>query len=153
MAQRVIDLSQIKDCVGQELGLTDYLPVTQERIEQFAAATDDYQWIHVDVDRAKRESPFGTTIAHGFLTLSLLGHLANNALEVRGYRLAVNYGLDRVRFPAAVPSGSRIRARVTLQAVEDVPGGLQTKFLYTVECDAAPKPVCVAEWVIRYYYP
>jgi acyl dehydratase len=152
MARRTIELSELKGLVGHELGVSESIPVTQERIAQFAETTGDHQWIHLDVERAKRESPFGTTIGHGFLTLSLLSSLTSRTLEVRGVRLAVNYGLDRVRFPAPVPAGSSIRARIALQEVSEVSGGLQAKLLCTVECDAAAKPVCVAEWVVRYYH-
>jgi acyl dehydratase len=151
MTKRVIELDELKNLVGQEIAVSDYVAVTQEEINQFAETTGDHQWIHVDVERARRESPYKTTIAHGFLTLSLISTLARDAVEIRGVRLAVNYGLDRVRFPGAVPSGSKLRARVTVQAVEDIAGGIQGKFLYTVEREGEAKPCCVAEWVIRYY--
>jgi len=151
MTKRVIELDELKSLVGQEIAVSDYVPVTQEQINQFAETTGDHQWIHVDVERARRESPYKTTIAHGFLTLSLISSLARDAIEIRGVRLGVNYGLDRVRFPGAVPSGSKLRARVSVQAVEDIAGGIQAKFLYTVEREGEAKPCCVAEWVIRYY--
>jgi acyl dehydratase len=152
MPARVVESIQgLKDLVGHEIGLTDWLTVTQERIRQFAEATEDRQWIHLDNQRAHDESPYGTTIAHGFLTLSLLSCLMKQAIEVRGVRMGVNYGLNRVRFPAPVRSGSRIRARVALNSVEDFPGGSEAIFSFTVECEGTGKPCCVAEWIVRYY--
>ena len=120
------------------------------RIRRFAETTGDEQWIHVDPERAARESPYGMTIAHGFLTLSLLTAMMQSALKIGGVRLVINYGLDRVRFPAAVPSGSRIRGRIELESVSDVPGGVQAKWAITVEREGSDKPVCVAEWLVRY---
>lgn len=152
MPARVVDSIQgLKDLVGQEIGPTDWLTVTQARIEQFAEATEDQQWIHLDRGRAQRESPYGTTIAHGFLTLSLLSHLMKQAIQVRGVRMGVNYGLNRVRFPAPVRSGARIRARVKLDSVKDFPGGSEAALSFTVECEGSDKPCCVAEWIVRYY--
>jgi acyl dehydratase len=142
----------LKDLVGQEITVTSWFNVTQERIQQFADATLDHQWIHIDVDRARRESPFKAPIAHGFLTLSLLPHFMHEALEIRqGVRLGVNYGLNRLRFVSPVPAGSNIRARIVLQSVKDVPDGMEAIFNVTVELEGAPKPCCVAEWVVRYY--
>jgi acyl dehydratase len=142
----------LKDFVGREIAATPWFPVTQDRIQQFAAATDDQQWIHVDGERARRESPYGTTIAHGFLTLSLLSHLMKDALEIRsGVRLGINYGLNRVRFTAAVPADSKIRARFTVQAVKELPGCVETIFSVVIESDRTEKPCCVAEWIVRYY--
>ncbi len=113
------NLDDLKDFVGREIGVTDWFEITQDRILKFAEATEDRQWIHLDPDRAKRESPYGTTIAHGFLTLSLLSHLSEQALQIQsGVGMIVNYGLNRVRFPAPVPAGSNIRARFTLAIVE-----------------------------------
>ena len=153
MSQRVIDgLVELRSLVGQEVGLSDWFTVTQERINAFAEVTEDRQWIHCDADRARAESPYGTTIAHGFLTLSLLSHLLAQAVRVRGpFSRVINYGLNRVRFPAAVPAGGRIRARCALRAVEDVPGGFQIAWAVTMECEGQPKPVMVAESLSRLY--
>jgi acyl dehydratase len=142
----------LKDLVGREIGVTEWSTVSQERIQQFAETTDDRQWIHIDEERARRESPFGTTIAHGFLTLSLLSSFMRQAIEIRsGVRMSVNYGLNRVRFPAPVPSGAKIRAQVTLQSLKQVPGALEAAFGVTIEVQGGDKPCCVAEWVVRYY--
>jgi len=152
MSQRIIESpNELKNLVGQEVAVSDYFQVAQERINQFAEATEDRQWIHIDVERAKKESPYGSTIAHGFLTLSLLSHLVSRAIKVQGVRMGINYGLNRVRFPAAVPAGSNVRARVALQSVEDISGGVQATWAVTVECEGAEKPSCVAEWLVRYY--
>ena len=141
----------LKDFVGRELGTSEWLPITQERIAQFAETTEDRQWIHVDAERARRESPFGTTVAHGFLTLSLLSHFMAQAIQIRGVRLAVNYGLNRVRFPAPVRSGAKLRGRFTLQSIQDVSNAIEATYVVSIECEGAPKPCCVAEWLIRYY--
>jgi len=141
----------LKDFVGRELGVSDWFLVTQERISQFAAATEDHQWIHEDRERAARESPFGGTIAHGFLTLSLIPYLAEQVFQVRGDRMRVNYGLNRVRFPAPVPSGSRIRARVELRAVKESADAVDAEVVVTVEGESSAKPCCVAEWLMRFY--
>ncbi len=154
MSKRVLDSpDSLKDLVGQEIAVTDWFTVTQERIQQFADATLDHQWIHVDVERAQRESPFRAPIAHGFLTLSLLPHFMHEALEIKqGVRLGVNYGLNRVRFVSPVRAGSNIRARVALQSLKDVPpNGIEGVFNVTVEVEKGDKPCCVAEWVVRYY--
>jgi acyl dehydratase len=155
----VKNLDSLKDLVGREIAITDWLLVTQDRIQQFAEATEDRQWIHLDCNRALRDSPYGTTIAHGFLTLSLLSHLSKQALQIQdGVRLAVNYGLNRVRFLAPVRAGTKIRARFTLQSFKDVGGAREIVFSVVVEAeevdDQKPesrKPCCVAEWVVRYY--
>jgi acyl dehydratase len=142
----------LKELAGREIGVTEWFPVTQERIEQFAEATEDRQWIHMDRERARKESPYGDTIAHGFLTLSLLSHLMKEAIQVQGgVRLAVNYGLNRVRFPAAVRADSRIRARILLQDVKEVSDAVEATYSVTIESEGSAKPVCVAEWVVRYY--
>lgn len=142
----------LKEFVGRELGVSDWFTVTQERIHEFASTTEDHQWIHEDRERAARESPYGTTIAHGFLTLSLIGHLAKQVFQVRGgERMRVNYGLNRVRFPAPVPADSRIRALVVLRGLREFPDCLEAELLVTVEAENAPKPCCVAEWLVRYY--
>ena len=141
-------MSTFEALTGQELGPTDWFEVGQERIDEFARATDDPQWIHTDPVRAA-EGPFGTTIAHGFLTLSLCIPLMTQTLGLTGYRMGINYGVNRVRFPATVPSGSRIRATFTVQSVEEIPGGEQGVVLATVEREGGDKPVCVAELVLR----
>jgi acyl dehydratase len=141
-------MSAFTDLIGKQLGPTEWFDVAQERIDEFAHATDDPQWIHVDPVRAA-EGPFGTTIAHGFLTLSLCIPLMAEALVLDGYRMGINYGVNKVRFPAPVPSGSRIRARFTVQSVEEVAGGEQGVILATVEREGGDKPVCVAELVLR----
>jgi acyl dehydratase len=138
--------------VGREIAVTDWFAVTQERIRQFAEVTEDRQWIHLDRHRAERESPFGTTIAHGFLTLSLASHFMRQAVEIRGgVRMGVNYGLNRVRFPSPVLADSEIRARVSLQAVKELSEATQATFSIVVECRETSKPCCVAEWIVRYY--
>ena len=142
-------MSSLRDVVGVELGPTDWLEVSQERIDTFAQATDDHQWIHVDPARAA-EGPFGTTIAHGYLTLSLCAPLLSQALAgLTDSSMGINYGTNRVRFPAPVPAGSRIRARATVVSVDDVPGGEQAVVATTVEREGGEKPVCVAEIVLR----
>lgn len=147
---RVASLVSLKERVGQELALGEWLTVDQAMIDKFADATGDHQWIHIDRERAAK-GPFGTTIAHGFLTLSLLPRLAASALEVDDVRMGVNYGLNRVRFPAPVPSGSRIRARLKLLSYEPLDGGAQLVMEVTMERDGSDKPVCVAETVSRRY--
>jgi acyl dehydratase len=142
----------LKEFVGREIGATEWFPVTQERIEQFAEATEDRQWIHLDRARARKESPYGDTIAHGFLTLSLLSHLMKEAIQVQGgVHLAVNYGLNRVRFPAAVRADSRIRARIALLELKELSDAVEATYSVTVENEGSAKPVCVAEWIVRYY--
>jgi len=143
--------SELREVVGTEVAVTDWLEVTQERINQFADATGDHQWIHVDAERSLRESPYGTTIAHGFLTLSLLSCLMKQAVAIGGLRLAINYGVNRARFPAAVPVDSLIRAHITLESLDDIPGGLHAVWAITVEREGSDKPVCAAEWLLRYY--
>jgi len=146
-----IDLRTLNDRVGQEIAVSDWLEVTQSRIDQFAAATGDNQWIHVDPARAATESPFKTTIAHGFLTLSLLSPLIRESMQFSGLRMAINYGLNRVRFVSPVPAGARIRARITAQAVEEVAGGFQVTWQVTIEREQGGKPACIADWIVRYY--
>ena len=126
--------------------------VTQERIRQFADATGDHQWIHVDPERARRESPYGAAIAHGFLTLSLMSHFMREAIELPGdVRQTINYGLNRVRFPAPVRAGGKIRARVSLQSYRELSGSVEAVFEITIETEGGAKPCCVAEWILRYY--
>ena len=141
----------LRTLVGQELGAGAWVTVTQETINAFAETTGDHQWIHVDPERAARETPFGTTIAHGFLTLSLISSLLRDVVLVAGVRMSINYGLNRVRFVSPVPSGSRIRALVSLGAVTDVEGGVQATWNVTVEREGGEKPCLVAEWLVRYY--
>lgn len=153
MATRLINgIEELKTLVGEELGTSDWFEVTQSRINAFAAATEDHQWIHLDSERAKTDSPFSTTIAHGFLTLSLLPHLAAQAYKVEGnFKMGINYGLNRLRFISPVPSGARVRARFSLQSIEDVQGGVQLAVVATVDIEGGSKPALVAEWLMRYY--
>jgi len=143
----------LKDFVGREIAVTDWLTITQERINLFAEATEDRQWIHVDRERAERESPFKTTIAHGFLTLSLIPHLMQEAMKIRdGLRMAVNYGLNRVRFMSPVRSGARIRARIVLLSLKEIAqDAVEVVYTVTIECEGSEKPCCVAESIVRYY--
>jgi acyl dehydratase len=146
-----IDVRSIASQIGKEVVVGDWLEISQARIDLFAEATGDRQWIHVDPVRAAAESPFKATIAHGFLTLSLVSTLIRDALTFGGLRMAINYGLNRVRFVAPVPSGSRIRGRFAPVAVQDVSGSVQVTWQVTIEREHADKPCCVAEWVVRYY--
>ena len=142
----------LKELVGREIGVTEWFRVSQERIAVFAEATEDRQWIHLDQLRASKESPYGMTIAHGFLTLSLLSHFLKSAIQIQaGVRLAVNYGLNRVRFPAAVHADARIRARVAVLALKELSGCVEATYSVTIECEQSEKPACVAEWIVRYY--
>ena len=142
----------LKEYVGKEIGVSDWLTITQERIAQFAEATEDRQWIHLDRERAERESPYGTTIGHGFLTLSLISRFMKDVIQVRGGTgMTVNYGLNRVRFPSPLRAGSKIRARVALLSVKEVPGAYETSFSVTIESEGSEKPCCVAESIVRYY--
>jgi len=146
----VSGIEGIRALAGQEWGPGDWLEITQERVNQFADATEDHQWIHVDVERAKT-GPFKATIAHGFLTLSLVFALTRSDQQIEDVRMAINYGLNRVRFPAPVRVGDRIRARTKNLSVEDVEGGVQVVNQITVEIEGQEKPACVAEVVGRYY--
>ena len=145
------NVDELKTLVGTPLDLSDWFEITQDRVNTFANATDDYQWIHVDPERANKESPFGNTIAHGYLTLSLLSAMFAQVLDVQGASLAVNYGLNKVRFPAPVPVGSKVRLRAEIDSARDISGGVQIVVAATVECSATDKPVCVAETLYRYY--
>ena len=149
---RFAGIDDARSRLGQEIGVSEWMLVDQDRVNAFAEVTGDKQWIHVDVDRARRESPFGGPIAHGYLTLSLLAKFAGECIAVEGIRLAVNYGLNRVRFAAPVKVGSRVRARFVLAAVEDVSGGAQMLWQATVEIEGSDKPACVAEMVTRWYF-
>jgi len=146
---RVVNgLEELRTLTGQEVGVSDWLTVTQEMINRFADVTGDHQWIHVDVERARRESQFETTIAHGFLTVSLLPQLSREAMDVRGdFKMRVNYGFNRLRFVSPVPAGSRIRARFTAQKVTEN----EATWLVTVEVEGSSKPALVAEWLGRFY--
>lgn len=151
MAARVIDYKDIKSLVGQDLGASEWHPVTQEEVNAFADATHDHNWIHVDVKRAKAESLFGGPVAHGYYTLSLAPHLLGQIVSIQGIRTGVNYGLNRLRFPAPVPVGKRVRLRARLENVEDVPSGQQITVGLSFEAEGSEKPVCVAEALYRYY--
>lgn len=144
-------LDALKAVVGQEVAVSDWVMVTQERVNLFADATNDHQWIHVDLERCKSESPFGGPIAHGFLTLSLVSALFEQSVRMVDANMVVNYGLNKVRFPAPVPVGSRVRARLTLAKVEDIDGGAQLEWNVVVEREGGSKPVCVAELLLRRY--
>ena len=137
--------------VGEHLGYSDWHAIDQERVNAFADATGDHQWIHVDVERARRESPFGGPVAHGYLTLSLLPWLSSEIFSISGIKMGVNYGLNRVRFPAPVLVGSRVRGGGQLTSLEDIPGGVQAVITVTVEVEGQEKPACVAETVARFY--
>ena len=152
MAARVFKaIPDLKPHVGRELAVSDWFEVTQDRINTFADATDDYQWIHTDVERARREAPSGTTVAHGFLTLSLLAPLFASALDVGGTATSINYGLNRVRFTAPVLTGDRIRAHFTLKEYADLEPGAQLIWEVIIERDGGAKPALVVEWIMRRY--
>jgi acyl dehydratase len=144
-------MAELPGLSGQELGTSDWFEVTQQHVNQFADATYDHQWIHVDVERAKAESPFGGPIAHGYLTLALLAPLVIQVLVVTDTVMGVNYGLNKVRFPAPVPVGSKVRLRASLADVEEFPGGLQLTLAAVIEREGGDKPVCIAEPVYRFY--
>jgi len=151
MSARVINgIEGLKSAVGEHLGYSDYMEITQERVNQFAEATGDHQWIHVDVERAK-SGPFGGPIAHGYLTLSLGPALYPTVVRIEGFSMGVNYGANKVRFPSPVPVGARLRLGVKLLQVEEIAGGVQTTMEFTFECEGAPKPSCVAEIIFRSY--
>ena len=145
------NLADLQARVGEELAVSDWLEITQQRIDQFAKATGDHQWIHVDVGRAARESPFGGTIAHGYLTLSLLARFAQESIAIGNIRMGVNYGLNRVRFTAPVRAGKRIRARFRLAAYDEIAGGVQLTWQASIEIEDGEKPACIAETISRWY--
>jgi acyl dehydratase len=150
MAQTVLDgVDAVLAAAGTHLGYSDWLEITQDRIDGFAEATGDHQWIHVDPEKAK-DGPFGTTIAHGYLTLSLSNYFLPQIVEVQGISMGINYGVDKVRFPTPVPVGSRIRAGAELLAVQEIEGGVQATTRVTIELEGAPKPACVIESLSRY---
>ena len=144
-------IAGLKELAGTHLGYSDYHEITQEQVNTFAEATGDHQWIHVDPERAKAESPFGGPIAHGYLTLSLGPRLAPEIMRVDGVKMGVNYGCGKVRFPSPVPVGSKLRLGAELTDVEDIPGGAQVYMTFTFEVEGAPKPSCVSEIIFRYY--
>lgn len=151
MPTTINDVDGLLEIAGLRLEPSDWFDITQERINQFAGATDDHQWIHVDVDRAQLESPFGGPVAHGYLTLSLFSAMFMQVLSVPGASMTVNYGLNKVRFPAPVPVGSKVRLSATVSSVEQIAGGVQITLAAVIESAAADRPVCVAEPVFRYY--
>ena len=151
MTTTTTTLSELPALKGSELGTSDWIEVTQDRVNLFADATDDHQWIHVDAERAKAESPFGGPIAHGYLTLSLLIPMWSQVLTVTDSTMSVNYGLNKVRFPAPVPVGSKVRLTATLADVEEIKGGYQLTVSAVIERENGDKPVCVAEPVLRFY--
>ncbi len=153
MAKRTISsLDELKSLIGQEVAAGDWFEIGQERIDAFSSVTLDRQWIHIDPDRAQKESPYGTTIAHGFLTLSLLSHLLSEAVKIdAGFTRGINYGINRLRFPSAVTCGSKIRGRFVLQSVKDVEGGVEIVWEITVEVEGREKPALAMEWVLRQY--
>ena len=151
-ATRFTGIADAKAMQGQEIGISDWMLIEQDRVDAFARVTGDQQWIHVDVERATRESPFGGPIVHGYLTLSLLARFAQECIEVEGIKLAVNYGLNRVRFASPVKVGSRIRARFVLAGVEDISGGAQLVWQALIEIEGGEKPACVAEMLTRWYF-
>ncbi len=146
-----MSLDDLRPMVGREIAKSDWIAVTQDRIQTFAEVTGDQQWIHLDSERAKQDSPYRSTIAHGFLTLSLLSQMFGSAVRVSGARMTINYGLNRVRFPSAVPAGSKIRTIFTVQSIKQLPDAAEVTFSAVVECENAEKPCCVAEWILRYY--
>jgi acyl dehydratase len=146
------NLSALKLSEGREFPATDWFLIMQDRIQNFADATEDRQWIHLDPERAQHESPFGGCVVHGFLTLSLLSHFLKQAIDIRsGVAMSVNYGLNKVRFPSTVRAGSLVRARVTLLSVKESAEFVDAAFLIRVESQSSDKPCCVAEWLVRYY--
>jgi len=148
-----MQVEDVRESIGKEAGVSDWLEVNQDLIDQFAALTGDRQWIHVDAELARRESPFSATVAHGFLTVALLSRLVSEAVDVRAdSKLRVNYGFNRLRFPAPVMVGSRIRARVTPNAVREVEGGIEIAWGVVVEIENNAKPALAAEWLVRMYF-
>jgi acyl dehydratase len=145
------NLRDLSDRIGQEIVVSEWMEITQDRIDRFADATEDHQWIHVDVERARRDSPFHATIAHGFLTVSMLSRLLNSSIEFGTAKMGVNYGFNRLRFTGPVPAGSRVRGRFTLQALDEIDGGVQTTWSVVVEREGTEKPCMVAEWLTRRY--
>jgi acyl dehydratase len=150
MSTTITGLDQLKEAEGKELGTSDWHEVTQKDIDTFADVTGDHQWIHIDVDRAK-ETPFGGTIAHGYYTLSLAPMFSEQIMKFEGFAFAINYGLNKVRFPAPLPVGNKVRMTAKLAGVEDIQGGAQVTMALTFETEGGDKPVCVAETLARFY--
>lgn len=151
MATVINGIDGLKALIGQHVGYSEYVEISQERVNQFAEATGDFQWIHVDPERAKKESPFGGPIAHGYLTLSLGPMLGPTIYQVSGVKMGVNYGCNKVRFMSPVPVGAKLRLGAKVLSVEDIAGGFQSTMEYTFEVEGAPKPSCVAEVIFRMY--
>lgn len=145
------NIEHLRQYLGREVALSDWLTMTQDRINLFAEATGDHQWIHVDAERAKRESPFGAPIAHGYLTLSLMAKFMMESIRVKDIRVGVNYGVNKVRFTSPVRVGDRIRAHISVLAIEEIPGGAQVTWSTWIELEGSDKPACVAELVSRRY--
>ncbi|HEV7223326.1 MAG TPA: MaoC family dehydratase [Pirellulales bacterium] len=153
MAVRVIQgLEELRTLVGQPLGASEWIEITQQRVQAFADGTDDHQWIHCDPERAKKESPYGTTVAHGFLTLSLCNSLVRQIFRIEGIKMVLNYGLNRVRFPTAVKVGSRVRMSSELIDLKETRGSVQATFKQTFEIEGEARPACVAETVVRIFF-
>lgn len=148
----ISDFAALRHRIGQEIAVSDWVEISQERIAQFAETTEDRQWIHVDPARAAAESPYKTTIAHGFLTLSMVSTLLRTAIRLPAQRMGINYGLNRVRFMGAVPAGARLRGRFAPAEIKDVDGGYQVTWTITIEREGGDRPCCVAEWVVRYLH-
>ena len=148
----MLTIENLRHRIGEEIAVSEWLEIEQNRVNLFADATDDHQWIHVDVDRARRESPYGAPIAHGFLTLSLLARFSGELLRAEGVRLGLNYGLDKVRFISPVRVGDRLRARYTLRSLTDVDGGVQVSWTATIEIEGTEKPACVAQTLVRWLF-
>jgi acyl dehydratase len=146
----IVDIGALQNRIGEEIAVSDWVEISQERITQFAETTDDRQWIHVDAARAATESPFKTTIAHGFLTLSLASALLRSAIRIGPQHIGINYGVNRVRFVAPVPAGSHIRGRFAPAAVEQISAGYQVIWAVTIEREGSDRPCCVAEWIVWY---
>jgi acyl dehydratase len=149
--REIAGLHELSTLVGSEVAVSPWFDMPQQRIDTFADATDDHQWIHVDPARCSQESPFGVPVAHGFLTLSLLPAMLASSMRIDGLRLTINYGVNKLRFPAPVPVDSRVRGRLQLASFEAIEGGAQVIWNVTVEREGSAKPVCVAEFVLRYY--
>lgn len=149
--REIASLEELRGLVGQVVAISDWVEITQQQVNLFAEATGDHQWIHLDIERSKRESPYGSTVAHGFLTLSLLPLMMSSSIGMKDVKMAVNYGLNKVRFPAPVPVGSRLRGHMKLLEVEDISGGAQMRWEVTMEREGSEKPVCVAESIARRY--
>ncbi len=149
--REIATLEELEALVGQEVAVSDWISVTQEQVNLFADATGDHQWIHVDVERARQELPSGGTVAHGFLTLALIPQMMGQSISLGKFKMLLNYGLNRVRFPAPLPVGGKVRGHILLQSLEEIPGGAQVVWQVTLELEGGAKPVCVAEFIVRRY--